>query len=138
MSSLALPLEFEFSASKIAAAHHPNTRFKLIAEIKKDFLRIDFQGYFTENFAPKNRPYSNPINDSYRNKRVDFWLLWSSGELALSGWWRTEILSLEYTPFMQSWSNEDGEEIARPYPDGDKFEAIAASLYPILQQYFQI
>lgn len=103
-----------------------------------DFIRIDFQGYFTENFAPKNRSYFNPINDYYRNKKVELWLLWSSGQLALSGWWRTEILSLEYTPFMQSWSNENGDKIARPYPDGDKFEAIAASLYPILQQYFQV
>lgn len=51
-------------------------RFKLTAEIKKDFLRIDFKGYFTENFAPKNRSYSNPINDFCRNKSVDYRLFW--------------------------------------------------------------
>jgi hypothetical protein len=39
---------------------------------------------------------------------------------------------------MQKWLSEEGEEISNPYPDGDKFEAIAASLYPILQQYFQV
>ena len=38
----------------------------------------------------------------------------------------------------QEWLNEDGEEISRPYPDGDEFETIAAFLYPILQQYFPI
>ncbi|MEH2086018.1 hypothetical protein [Nostoc sp.] len=138
MSLSTLPIEFELAAAQISSIHYPHSRFKLTAEFKKEFLIIDFQGYFTETFDPKNRPDSNPISEVYRNKKVDFRLFWSGEHLALSGWWRTAILSLEYTPIRQEWLNEDGEEILRPYPDGDKFEAIAASLYPILQQYFPI
>ncbi|MEA5600393.1 hypothetical protein [Nostoc sp. UHCC 0252] len=138
MTLSTLPIEFELAAAKILSTHYPHSRFKLTAEIDKGFLKIDFQGYFTESSDPKNRPYSNPINEFYRNKKIDFRLFWSGEHLALSGWWRTAILSLEYTPIRQEWLNEDGEEISRPYPDGDKFEAIANSLYPILQQYFPI
>jgi hypothetical protein len=138
MSLSTLPIEFELTAAKISSAHYPHSRFKLIAEIEKELLIIDFKGYLTESFNPKKRPYSNPINEAYRNKNVDFRLFWSGEHLALSGWWRTAILSLEYTPMRQEWLNEDGGEISRPYPDGDKFEAIATSLYPILQQHFPI
>ncbi|GBE93864.1 hypothetical protein [Nostoc cycadae] len=138
MSLSTLPIEFELTAAKILSAHYLHSRFKLTAEIEKGLLVIDFQGYFTETFDPKNRPYANPVNEFYRNNKVDFRLFWGSEHLALSGWWRNAILSLEYTPIQQEWLNEDGEEISRPYPDGDKFEAIAASLYPILQRYFPI
>ena len=138
MSLSTLPIEFELTAAKISSDHYPHSRFKLTVEIEKSFIKIDFQGYFTESLNPKNRPYSNPISEVYRNNKVDFRLFWSGEHLALSGRWRTAILSLEYTPIRQEWLNEDGEEISRPYPDGDKFEAIAASLYPILQQYFPI
>ncbi|BAY42336.1 hypothetical protein NIES2111_67590 (plasmid) [Nostoc sp. NIES-2111] len=137
MSLSTLPIEFELAVAKILEAIYPHSRFKLTAEIDKGLLKIDFQAYFTESFNPKNRPYFNPIHDFYRNDKIDFCLFWSSEHLALSGWWRNAILSLEYTPMWQEWLNEDGEEISRPYPDGDEFEAIAASLYPILQQYFR-
>ncbi|MHC0068775.1 hypothetical protein ACWATR_38940 [Nostoc sp. UIC 10890] len=138
MSLSTLPIEFELAAAKILSVHYLHSCFKLTAEIKKEFLIINLQGYSTDTFDPKNRLYSNPISEVYRNKKVDFRLFLSGEHLALSGWWRTAILSLEYTPIRQEWLNEDGEEILRPYPDGDKFEAIAASFYPILQQYFPI
>jgi hypothetical protein len=131
-----IPIEFELAAAKILSAHYPHSRFKLIAEIEKGFLAINFQGYYSESYDPKNRLYSNPISEVYRNEKIDFRLFWGSEHLALSSWWKTAILSFEYTPMQHEWLNEDGEEISRPYPDGDKFEAIAAFLYPILQQYF--
>lgn len=138
MSLSNLPIEFELTTAKILSAHYLHSRFRLTAKIEKGLLLIDFQGYFTETFDPKNRLYPNPMSEVYRNKKVDFRLFWGSEHLALSGWWRNAILSLEYTPIRQEWLNEDGEQISRPYPDGDKFEIIAASLYPILQQYFSI
>jgi hypothetical protein len=138
MSLSTLPIQIEIAIAKILSAHYFHSHFKLTSQIEKEFLIIDFHGYFTESFDPKNRPYPNPISEVYRNKKIDFRLFWGSEHLALSSWWRNAILSLEYTPIGQEWLNEDGEEIPRPYPDGDKFEAIAASLYPILQQYFSI
>ncbi|MGF1939130.1 MAG: hypothetical protein RM347_033070 [Nostoc sp. ChiQUE02] len=138
MSLSTLPIEFELAVAKILSAHYFNSRFKLISQIEKESLTIDFHGYFTESFATKNLAYSNPTHEFYRNNKVDFRLFWDSEHLALSGWWRNAILSLEYTPIRQEWVNEDGEEIPRPYPDGDKFEVIAASLYPILQKYFSV
>ncbi|MFN6565205.1 MAG: hypothetical protein RMY28_036135 [Nostoc sp. ChiSLP01] len=131
-----LPLELELAASQIAAQYYPHRRFKLIYEIKNNFIDIDieFQGYYTEEFVgSRNRPL-NPIHDFYRDKKIDFKVGYGYGRLSISGWWRGAILSFELNS--KKWINEDGEEIACPYPDGEKFEQIAAALYPLLQQHY--
>ncbi|RCJ15037.1 hypothetical protein A6S26_34720 [Nostoc sp. ATCC 43529] len=131
-----LPLELELAASQIAAQHYPHRRFKLIYEIKNNFIDIEFQGYYIEEFVGsrnRSRP-SNPIHDFYRDKTADFKVAYGYGQLSISGWWRTAILTFDYNT--KSWSNEDGEEITCPYPDGEKFEQIAAALYPLLQQHY--
>lgn len=137
MNIQSLPLEFELAASQIAAQHYNAARYKLIPTISSNSIDIEFQGYFTEKFDPRNRPEPNPTDKFYRNEKIDFTLFYSYNRLSLSGWWRSAILSVEYTANNEyTWINEDGEEITRPYPDGDKFEIIMAQLYPLLQQYF--
>lgn len=132
-----LPAEFELAASQIAAKHYPFARYKLYAQVSKDDIKIEFIGYYTENFDPNNRPIDNPTDEFYRNSKIDFTLGYGYNRLHLSGWWRSSLLSLEYqTPEEFLWINEDGEDIPRPYPDGDKFESIAMELYPLSQKYF--
>lgn len=131
-----LSLELELAVCAIAAQAYAHTRYKLIVKISEDFITIEFQGYFTEQFNPKNRPDPNPNSNLYRNPRVDFSLNYFKDELILGGWWRGAILSLYYSPNQHFWLNEDGNEIASPYPDGDRFESMAAQLYPLLKQHF--
>lgn len=59
MNLSALPLEFEFLASTIATIAFPSTRYSLSAEVSRDWLKIEFEGFFTEEFEPKNRPHQN-------------------------------------------------------------------------------
>jgi hypothetical protein len=129
-----LPLELELAASQIAAQHYPHRGYKLVYTLESNFIDIQFQGYLAESFNPRNRPSNNPTDDFYRYKEIDFTVSYGNGQLSLSGWWRRAILTFDYNT--QSWSNEDGEEISCPYPDGEEFEQIAAALYPLLQQHY--
>lgn len=131
MNESTIPLELELRASEIAASFFPNTRYSLNTKINTDCIEIEFRGFFTEEFDPTNRPYQNPTDDYYRNRNADFSLTYfSHGEaLTLSGWWRGALLSLHYNTNQKMWQTEDGDEIRRPYPDGDKFESIAALTY---------
>ncbi|WP_193200695.1 hypothetical protein [Nostoc sp. MG11] len=128
-----LPLEFELTVSQIAIQYYPHRRFKVVSKIKDNYINIDFQGYYTEEFVGSRSRPSNPTDDFYRDKKIDFTVSYGNNRLLLSGWWRGEILSFEFNS--KSWINEDGEEIACPYPDGKEFEIIAAALYPLLQKY---
>ena len=121
MNSPVLPLEFELAVLKIATSASSNTRYSLTTKIDKYSINIGFEGFFTESFDPSNRPYQNPSNDFYRNPKVDFSItyFYESECLIVSGWWRRCMLSLYYEKASFLWLNEDGEEIARPYPDGD-------------------
>ena len=140
MNSSTLPLEFELQANAVAAQAYPHTRYSLICELDSDCVSIEFKGFFTEQFDPNNRPYQNPTDEYYRNSKADFSLMYflARGHLILSGWWRGSLLSLHYSPAGQLWHNEDGDEINRPIPDGDRFESMALSLHPLLQKYFKI
>ena len=140
MNSSTLPLEFELTVLKIAAQTYPNTRHSLTPDISKNCICIEFKGFFTIKFKPENRPYSNPIHDFYRNPNADFLIMYfPNGEhLIVSGWWRGAILSLHYDASALHWQTDDGDEITRPVPDGDRFEHIAAELHPILQKYFKL
>ena len=127
-----LPLELELAASKIAAQRYPHRCFKLIYQIVNNFIDIEFQGYYTEDFvSSRNRP-ANPTDNFYRDQKIDFTVGYGNNRLSLSAWWRGAILTFDYNT--KYWSNEDGEEIACPYPDGEQFEIIAAELYPLLQK----
>ena len=132
----ALPLELELIAAKICADQYPHSRFKLTAKIEHDDLQINFEGYSTQGLDPKYSPYPDPTHPYYRNSAIDFSINWRYGMLGLSGLWRSEILSIEYSPSSLEWMNEDCETIPTPYPDGDKFEAIAAALYPMMVRHF--
>lgn len=124
-----LPLELELAASQIAAQHYPHRRFKLVSKIGSNCVDIEFQGYYTEKCVTQKR--LNPTDDFYRDKKIDFTVGYGYGKLSISGWWRGAILSFELNS--KIWINEDGEEIACPYPDGEKFEKIATALYSLLQ-----
>ncbi|HEY9804819.1 MAG TPA: hypothetical protein V6D25_31085 [Leptolyngbyaceae cyanobacterium] len=130
-----LPIEFELVVINFLSKYYPNFHFQLIAENKQGLLIINSLGYCKRSNINNNSDY-NPISEANRNKKVDFRIFWGNGHLAISGWWRNAILSLEYSPESQEWLNEDGEEISCPYPDGKNFEAIAAYLYPLFQHYF--
>lgn len=140
MNSSAFPLEFELQANAITASVYPHTRYSLTSEIDNDCVRIEFKGFFTEEFDSKNRPYQNPADDYYRNQKADFSLMYfpKGGHLILSDWWRGALLALHYEPGKQLWLSGDGDEINTPYPDGDLFESMASSLHPVLQKYFKI
>ncbi|MBH8565921.1 hypothetical protein I8748_27770 [Nostoc sp. CENA67] len=125
-----LPLELELAASQIAAQYYPHRRFKLVSKIGSNCVDIEFQGYYTEKCVTQKR--SNPTDDFYRDKTIDFTVGYGYGQLSISAWWRGAILAFDYNT--KSWSNEDGEDISCPYPDGEEFEQIAAELYPLLQK----
>lgn len=139
MNESTIPLELELRASEIAASFFPNTRYSLRAKVNTDYIEIEFRGFFTEEFDPTNRPYQNPSDDYYRNRNTDFSLTYFPNKeaLILSGWWRRALLSLCYNTNQKMWLTEDGDEITRPYPDGDKFESIAAELITLLHKYCQ-
>jgi hypothetical protein len=138
MNSPFLPLELELSALKIAAEAYSNTRYSITNKVDNYSINMLFEGFFTENFQPNNHLYKNISSDFYRNPEVNFSLFYffESKCLIMSGLWRRCILSLHYEPCSFSWINEDGEEIARPYPDGERFEAIALKLHPIFLHHF--
>lgn len=140
MNDSTVPLEFEFQVSTIATVAFPSTRYSLSSEVSRDWLKIEFEGFFTEEFEPKNRPHQNPSADYYRNCHADFSLMYvlNGGYLILSGWWRRELLSLHYKQGKQLWMNEDGDQISTPYPDGDRLETIAKTLYPVVERYFKV
>ena len=118
-----LQLELELAVLKIATSAYPNTRYSFTTKICKYSINIQFEGFFTENYNPGNRdrPVQNPNDDFYRNPKVDFSItyFYESECLIVCGWWRRCMLSLYYEKASFLWLNEDGEEIARPYPDGD-------------------
>lgn len=139
MNSSAIPLEFELALTAIAAQAYPHIRYSLTFKIERYQAAIEFNGFFTEQFAPNHRPYPNPTDEYYRCRNVDFSLMYvpKRGHLILSGWWRGALLALHYHPNKQLWLNEDGDEINTPYPDGDRFESLASSLLPVCRNYFQ-
>lgn len=110
MNSSALTLEFELQANAIAASAYPHTRYSLISEIDSKCVSIEFKGFFTVEFDPKNRPHQNPTDEYYRNPNADFSLMYfpNGGHLILSGRWRGALLALHYEPGKQLWLNEDG------------------------------
>ncbi len=130
-----LPLETELAVIKVATQYNPNTRYNIATEINEYEVKIEFEGFYTESCHPTNRPYKDPNHQFYRNPKVDFWIQYfrESKRLVVCGWWRTCILTFHYGKSSQFWINEDGERRTTPYPDGDKFEAIASELLPILQ-----
>lgn len=87
MNSSALTLEFELQANAIAASAYPHTRYSLISEIDSKCVSIEFKGFFTVEFDPKNRPHQNPTDEYYRNPNADFSLMYfpNGGHLILSG-----------------------------------------------------
>lgn len=132
-----LPLEIELAISKLTQTIYPNTRFGLTTKVDEYSITIEFEGFFTESHYPNNRPYQNPNHEFYRNPKKDFWIQYftKSKSLSICGWWRSSILSLHYNDDNNKsflWMNENGKQIATPYPDGDNFEAIANELLPIL------
>lgn len=76
MNSSTLPLEFELQANAIASETYPHTRYSLISEINSDCVSIEFKGFFTVEFDPKNRPHQNPTDDYYRRPSADFSLMY--------------------------------------------------------------
>lgn len=132
-----LPPEIEFKAATITTKQYPHTRYelRLLEGEEEGYITIDFFGYFTESFCPELRLHPDPTHAWYRHPSVDFWVSWRSEDKSLTiyGWWRSEILSFEYSPKSQSWqsTDEENENITRPYPDGERFEAIAVELYPL-------
>lgn len=140
MNSPVLPLELELAVLEIATSAYSNTRYSFTTKIEKYSIDIEFEGFFTENFDHSNRPYQDPSSNFYRNPKVDFSItyFYESKCLIVSGWWRRCMLSLYYEKASFLWLNEDGEEIVRPYPDGDRFEDMAVKLLPILQKYFNL
>lgn len=125
-----LPLELELAVSQIAAQHYPHRRFKLICKIENNCIDIEFQGCYTENFFDLHSRPSNPIHDFYRDKTADFKVGYGYGQLSISGWWRGAILNFDYNT--KSWSNEDGEEISCPYPDGYEERKYCSSTLPFV------
>ncbi|AFZ11336.1 hypothetical protein Cri9333_0356 [Crinalium epipsammum PCC 9333] len=134
-----LPLETQLAISQILEEHYQHRRFNLTTDVKMtySFVEIEFKCYYAESFDPTNRPYPNPFHEFYRARNIDFDLHWGNLELCLSSWWKSEIFSLYYKPdSCCRWLGEEGDVISRPHPDGEKFEAIAASLYPIMLKHF--
>lgn len=69
------------------------------------------------------------IGSSVASRTSVFVLIYDNKLYCLSGWWRNNLLTVARgNGFAYNWSNEDGEEIPRPYPDGDRFELLARKI----------
>ncbi|AFZ11323.1 hypothetical protein Cri9333_0341 [Crinalium epipsammum PCC 9333] len=122
--------------AKILIEHFPKCKFRLTTnvEIKYSSVNIKLEGYFTEDF--ENRPYCDPLHDYYRNSDHDISLCWNTEKLILLGGLKAKMLALEYASSSCIWIEKEGGVIARPHPNGEKFEAIAEALYPIMSEHF--
>jgi hypothetical protein len=126
--------ETELLLMQIAEKHYPRTHFKVISRFEfevDNWIEIDFLAYLSE--STNERPYSDPFHKYYRRDRFDFNVAFSlkDSRLFVSSNWREVILTLQYSLSDCSWWDE-GEIIPRPYPHGDKLEAIAKEIYPLL------
>ena len=98
---------------------------------------MNFVAYLSES-ASGDRPHSNPFHKYYRRDRFDFNLAFALKDkdtrLFLSGDWHEVTLTLHYSLAGGcSWWDE-GDVVARPHPHGDKLEAIAQEMYPLLRE----
>ena len=127
--------EQELALLAIANKYYPHSRFKLTVKVETDCIEIDFEGFFNEQ-AISPRPFSDPCNKYYRTENRDFSIQFFPGQtLFVQGFWRSALLVLGYRPSETALWSDEGEIISRPYPDGDKFEAIAIELYPLLARF---
>lgn len=124
----------EILLMQVAEKHYPRTRFRVFERPQftvDRWVEIDFWAYLSENAT--DRPYKDPFHKYYRRDKLDFNVSYSlmDNYLLLSSEWRELTLTLRYTPTKLSWWDE-GDEIPRPSPHGDKLEAVAKDMYPIL------
>ncbi|MBD2303485.1 hypothetical protein [Nostoc sp. FACHB-190] len=129
--------ETEILLVQIAEKHYPRTRFKAIEQLQftvDRWVEIDFIAYLSESAATaEDKPFSNPFHNYYRRDRFDFNVSFSLVDnfLLVSGNWHDVILTLKYRPSGYSWLDES-ENVPRPSPHGDKLEAIAQEMHPLL------
>ena len=130
--------ETELILIQIAEKHYPHTHFRIIPEFNfkiDNWIEMNFLAYLSESTSG-DRPHSNPFHKYYRRDRFDFNLAFALKDtrLFLSGDWHEVTLTLQYSLSDGcSWWDE-GDRIARPRPHGDKLEAIAQEMYPLLRQ----
>ncbi|AFZ11332.1 hypothetical protein Cri9333_0351 [Crinalium epipsammum PCC 9333] len=140
MMITALPLETETAITQILSKHYPSSHycFKIMSIVEDSIADIIFEGYYTKTFTPTSRPSPDCFTKNNRNTNLDFSLYYDHCDrhLKLSSRWKGELLSLSYKPPSSIWTGESANVIYRPYPDGDKFEAIATSLYEIMLKHF--
>ncbi len=132
MQTNQISLETEIALIAIAKEHYPYAHFKLNSNVEENWANIDFVAYLTES-ALCERPYTDPCHTRYQIDSSSFGISFNpqSTFLFVFGDWRGASLTLHYDGHEYLWSDE-GKDIPRPYPDGDKFEAIAKQIYPIL------
>lgn len=141
MNKSLIPIEFELAAIQIAQAHFPWLRFKVAPMLEKGRVynrssdAIYFEAYFKKSLID-----SDPLHQINYDPSFNFHLLPGKRLIQISGWWRNQVLTLIYAPsdpepYDKHWQNEKDLAISRPYPDGDKFEAMAIVLFPLVQKY---
>ncbi|MBD2777873.1 hypothetical protein [Iningainema tapete] len=122
MMNFELNSDFEAATAKIANAVFPNIQFQIIAqEIGIGNLSITCKNprYFGDNFRIKFYPKLKT--------------------LIVSGYSHEGMVHLTYTPDNNyEWRNGSGLKISKPSSVGDKFEYLARTFYPFLQEFYLV
>jgi hypothetical protein len=144
MTDLVIAPDFIYDVNKLLVDTFYNRRYKINPRHASNHLIIDFEGYFVENYKLTTEDIDNPdlSDDFYRDERIDFGIKYqgaknSDYKLSICGYWRTEVLSFEYTPEKSIWLNESYEKIEPPCSDADEFESMAPLLYDYIEMYFK-